>query len=79
MTPKLIIPPHVLASLEEDLDPSELQSFLDELKMKVETGAIFSESQPVDMETLRVEDPELYNVLVERFSEIETPVNTQLH
>ena len=63
---KIIIDPDALAEMEEEMEPEELQKFLNELTEAVRSGKMFEDSEPVDMDKLMIEDPELYQKLINR-------------
>lgn len=67
---KIIISDEALEEIEGMMTPEEAQQFMDELKKAVEDGSFFANSQPVDLEELKTEDPELYELLVERLGEL---------
>jgi len=56
--------PGTLEALEAEMSPEELQAFFDDLKAKVEDGTFFTESEQVDLEALREENPEAYERLM---------------
>lgn len=60
---KLKFAPGVLEGLEQEMSQEELQEFMDALKEAVDTGAIF-EAQPVDLEQLERDEPEVYQALI---------------
>lgn len=55
--------PGVLEQLEKDLSPEEMQAFMNELSEMAATGDMTANSQEVDMQALKEEDPELYEIL----------------
>ena len=65
---KVVVPPEVLQELEQTMTAQEIQQLLDEFKKSVEDGSLFEKSQPVDLDKLAEEDPELYHIIVERLS-----------
>ena len=69
---KLKFSEHALDSLEEDMDNEELQDFLDEIKKKFEDGSFIEDSEPVDMERMKIEEPELYKQLVQAMEELDS-------
>lgn len=62
---KVVIPPEVLEQMQRDIPADELQGVLDEIKRLVETGELFEHSEPVDLEALKTEDPEMYMELMQ--------------
>lgn len=62
---KVVIPPEVLEQMQRDIPEDELQGVLDEIKRLVESGELFENSEPVDLEALKTEDPEMYLELME--------------
>lgn len=62
---KVKFAPGVLEQLEKDMEPGELQEFLDVIKKGFEDGSFFEQSTPVDMDELRENEPELYKKLSE--------------
>jgi NAD(P)H-dependent FMN reductase len=69
--------PGALEALEENMDPQELQEFLNTLKAKVEDGSIFEESTEVDWEELEEEDPETYERLTQSLDEVADETDAQ--
>jgi hypothetical protein len=57
---QIIIPPAVLADMEQNMSPEDVQLFLDELKVAVESGSFLEDSVPLDLDTVQIDDPELY-------------------
>jgi hypothetical protein len=57
---KVVIPPEVLAQMERDIPPEDLQELLEDLQRMVDSGEIFEQSEPVDMLGLEKDDPELF-------------------
>ena len=49
----------------------ELNSLMAEIKNMVESGKIFEESKPVNMDELQEEDPELYEVLMKQIDNLD--------
>lgn len=64
-----------LESLEEEMDNEELQDFLDEIKKKFEDGSFIEDSEPVDLDLMAIEEPELYEELMKAISEIDSKPN----
>lgn len=62
-TPTIKFAPGVLEQLETEMDPEELQSFLNELQEMALNGDIIEHAEVVDMDKLAIEDPELYATL----------------
>lgn len=67
---KMEFAPGVLEQLEKDMDPEELQEFMNMLKGKIEDGTFFDEATEVDMDELEATDPEAYAQIVESMSGI---------
>jgi hypothetical protein len=65
---KVVIAPSALADLEETMSPEELQQFLAEFQALVESGDIFSQSEPINMDTLEQDDPELFAQMRDRMT-----------
>lgn len=63
--------PGVLEDLEENMDPAELQELMDMIAEKLKDGSFFTDAEPVDMDKLFEEDPELYERLVNMSDEID--------
>lgn len=55
---KIIIPPQVLAQMEQDMSPEEVQRLMTQLEAAVESGTIFEDSVPMDLAEMALEDPE---------------------
>lgn len=74
---KVIISPEALMQMEQDIPHEELQSLLDEFSRLVQTGEIFENSEPVDLDDLMRTDPEVYASLMASLEESEDrePVN----
>lgn len=69
-TKKIVFAPGVLESMEEQLSTEDLQEILDGIKLAVEDGSLFDESNIVDMKALKQDDPELYALLESRFDQV---------
>lgn len=65
---KVVVPPEVLAQMEEMMGPEELQEMLAELQRLVDSGQLFEQSTPIDLETLEQDDPEMYAQMVEQMT-----------
>lgn len=63
---KVVISPEALTDMEQHFSPEELQQLLAEFQQLVDSGEIFEQSTPVDMDTLEQDDPELYAQLQAR-------------
>jgi len=68
---KIKIAKHALDDVEETMENSELQEFLDMLKEKVDDGSFFEDSEPVDMERMKIEEPDVYEKLIEALDELD--------
>lgn len=68
---KIVFAPGCLEAMEQEMSPEELQQLMDEFKQKLDDGSLFEESEPVDFEQLKTEDPELYALLMERLEEVD--------
>ena len=66
---------HALNNLEEEMETDELQDFLDSLQKMVDDGSFLEESEPVDMELLKVEEPEVYEELIKAMNESDIKLN----
>lgn len=58
--------PGVIEQMEAEMSPEELQEFMDAIAKLTETGQmneVFDRGEPVDMEKIRKEDPELFETL----------------
>ena len=51
---KIKMSKYALNNLEEEMETDELQDFLDSLQKMVDDGSFLEESEPVDMELLKV-------------------------
>lgn len=67
--------PGVLEQLEREMTPAELQTFMNEIKEQIASGAFFTEAEEVDMDELEEEDPEAYASIVAAL-ENDTPPRT---
>lgn len=63
---KILFAPGALEALEDELSPEELQQLMDEMKAKIEDGSFFDDSESIDLDELREQDPDLYDLLMER-------------
>ena len=63
---KIIIDPGAIADMEAHMSPEEVQKFIDELTEQIKSGALFENSEPVDLEQLAVEEPEIYAKIMEQ-------------
>lgn len=61
---------HPNAVLPEDMTQEELDSMIADLQKMADNGELEINSEPVDMDVLEKEDPELYNELLSTFEEI---------
>jgi hypothetical protein len=68
---KVKVSRQALDLLEEDMDNEELQDFLDKIQKKVDDGSFFEDSEPVDWETMKEEEPEIYEELIKALDEID--------
>lgn len=66
---------YALNNLEEEMETDELQDFLDSLQKMVDDGSFLEESEPVDMELLKVEEPEVYEELIKAMNESDIKLN----
>jgi DNA replication initiation complex subunit (GINS family) len=62
-----------LKDLEETVESEDMQEFIDELQKAVDDGSFFEDSEPVDMEQLKEEEPDLYEILMQRLEDFEDP------
>lgn len=65
---KVVISPGALADLENEMTPEELEQFLAEFQALVESGELFEQSVPINMETLEQDDPEMFAQLQARMT-----------
>lgn len=70
---KIEFAPGVLEQLEADMNPQELQEFMDMLKAKIADGSFFDEATEVDMELLEEEEPDVYGSIVDAINGADTP------
>lgn len=56
---------------EIDMDQEEFDDFYLELQKKLEDGTFFADSEPVDMDKLEKEEPEVYKSLIEALDSID--------
>lgn len=68
---KIEIAPGALDDFEGSQE--ELEEFLAELEAMVADGTLIEHSQPVDLDELEEEDPELYAALMAQLESIENP------
>ena len=66
---------YALNNLDEDMETDDLQDFLDSLQKMVDDGSFLEESEPVDMELLKVEEPEVYEELIKAMNESDIKLN----
>lgn len=77
---KVSFAPGVLEELEASMSEEELQEFLDQLSTMTENGTLFDQSEAVDMQKLKQDDPELYEVLSKQLDGVFTdPENPTIH
>ena len=62
---KITFSPEAINDLEELMEMEEIQDFFAELQMKIDDGTFFTESEPVDMDQLKIDEPDLYGKLIE--------------
>lgn len=73
---KIVISPVAMENINQLLmdatkeDAQELQEFLDEFRKSVEDGTLMEKSEPVDIERLRREDPEIYAKIMAGLQEL---------
>ena len=72
---KIKMSKYALNNLEEEMETDELQDFLDSLQKMVDDGSFLEESEPVDMELLKVEEPEVYEELIKAMNESDIKLN----
>ncbi len=71
---KMILTPEFIEDLERLMpDENERQAFVNELQRQFASGEFFVKSQPVDMDKLAVDNPELRKSLTERHEAFEPP------
>lgn len=63
---KIEFAPGVLEGLEAEMDPEDLQDLMNKIKDVIEGGDLENLATPVDMDELKLENPDLYNTLQER-------------
>lgn len=62
---KVVVPPEVLAQMEQTIPADELQTLLNEVQRLAESGELFEQSEPVDLDELQRTDPEEYAALMQ--------------
>lgn len=62
---KVVIPPEVLEQMQRDIPADELQELLEQISQMAEDGSIFEEAEPLDLEQLKLTDPEEYAALMQ--------------
>ena len=75
---KVKFAPGVLDQLEQDLSTDQLQELFDAIAESIEDGSFLTDSEPVDLELLQTEDPELYEQLMDTLEQIENEENQPL-
>jgi hypothetical protein len=66
------IAPKALEDLEElTEDQEDLESFFKALEKAVSDGSFFEDSEPVDMEKLKEEEPDVYKKLIESLEDFD--------
>jgi hypothetical protein len=68
---KIVFAPGCLEQMEQEMTFEDLQQFMDELRQKLENGTFFEEEHPLDLDQLKVEDPEMHASLTARLEEID--------
>ncbi len=74
---KIMFAPGTLEMLEQEMDPEDLQKFMDDLKQAVEDGSLLEQSTAIDMDSLETEDPELYAILQQRQNDVEDMIASE--
>lgn len=72
---KIVFMPGVLEDMEEHFTPDELQELMNDLKTAVENGSLFDESEAIDLNTMELEDPELFKILKQKLNELDGCIN----
>lgn len=67
---KIVVAPNVLEQLEQEMSPEELQQLLNDLQKMAEDGTFMEQAQLIDLDELKVSDPELYEQLM-AFDEVD--------
>ena len=63
MVMKVVFAPGLLENLIEEVGEEEAKEILAEIEAAVADGSFFADSEPVDLEELKQEDPEAYEEL----------------
>jgi hypothetical protein len=61
----------VLDGALDDLDPDEVNEVMAAFQEAIESGTLMEMSEPVDMDELADEDPELYKLLMEKLEALD--------
>ena len=54
----------------DNVPEDEQQDLFDDLQAMLDDGSLFENSEPIDMDTLEEEDPELYAILTQGAADI---------
>lgn len=77
---KVVFAPGVLENMEATIDPFELQELLDHIKELADSGKLTDDANLVDWDTIKQDDPELFEVLRDRLDNIdESTINLPHH
>jgi len=69
---KIVMADNALQDIEDFCeDDKETQEFLDMLKKGFEDGSFIEDSQAVDMQALKIEEPEVYEALMEALESLD--------
>lgn len=66
MVMKVVFAPGLLENLVEEIGEEEAAALIKEIEASVADGSFFADSEPVDLEELKQEDPEAYAELCEK-------------
>lgn len=66
---KIVIPPQVLEQMQQEMSPEEIEELFAVVQQQVEAGTLFEQSEPVDLERMKQEDPEEYAALMEAMAQ----------
>lgn len=66
---KIVIPPQVLEQMQQEMSAEEIQELLTKLQADIEAGTLFDQSEEIDLDRMKQEDPEEYAALMEAMAQ----------
>ena len=72
---QIVFAPGVLEQLEQEMNPEDLQPFLDALKEALDDGSFIDQGEVVDLDQMAIDDPETYAIIKERLNLEDISIN----